>query len=43
MDALLSQGQVILGKYRVERAIGKGAMGAVFAARDIFEDPHGRR
>src|SRR5262245_21585807 len=35
MDAPLSQGRVILGKYRVERVLGKGAMGIVLAARHI--------
>ncbi|HLM73976.1 MAG TPA: serine/threonine protein kinase, partial [Polyangiaceae bacterium] len=35
MDAPFSQGRVLLGKYRVERVIGKGAMGVVLAARHI--------
>lgn len=38
MDAPLSQGQVILGKYRVERVLGRGAMGIVLAARHIQLD-----
>ncbi len=31
--SLPKAGDVLVGKYRVERLIGKGAMGAVFAAR----------
>lgn len=38
MDAPFSQGRVILGKYRVDRVIGKGAMGVVLAARHIQLD-----
>jgi serine/threonine-protein kinase len=38
MDAPVSQGRVLLGKYRVERVIGKGAMGVVLAARHIQLD-----
>ncbi|NUQ78506.1 MAG: serine/threonine protein kinase [Polyangiaceae bacterium] len=38
MDAPFSQGRVLLGKYRVERVIGKGAMGVVLAARHIELD-----
>ncbi|HVY39523.1 MAG TPA: protein kinase [Polyangia bacterium] len=32
----LSPGQVVAGRYRVERAIGQGAMGIVFTARDLL-------
>lgn len=38
MDAPFSQGRVLLGKYRVERVIGKGAMGVVLSARHIELD-----
>lgn len=38
MDAPFSQGRVLLGKYRVERVIGRGAMGVVLAARHIELD-----
>jgi serine/threonine protein kinase len=31
-ESLPEEGQLIAGKYRIERLIGKGAMGAVFAA-----------
>ena len=32
-ESLPAVGELIAGKYRIERLIGKGAMGAVFAAR----------
>jgi serine/threonine protein kinase len=34
-DALPQEGDVIAGKYRVERILGKGGMGVVVAARDL--------
>jgi len=35
MNAALASGDLLLGKYRIERALGQGGMGGVFAARHV--------
>ena len=35
MDSPVSPGDILLGKYRVERVLGKGGMGVVVAARHV--------
>jgi serine/threonine-protein kinase len=37
-DAPVQNGDVVAGKYRVERLLGKGGMGIVFTARDVALD-----
>ncbi|WP_394847626.1 serine/threonine protein kinase [Pendulispora brunnea] len=38
MDGILTIGDLFLGKYRIERLVGMGGMGAVYAAVDIDLD-----